>query len=68
MKADHDKLGKLLSEIREQARDFALPEDACETWRALYEGLKEFEKDTHLHIHKENNILFSMAIEAEQGV
>ncbi len=66
MKADHDKLGKLLSEIREQTRDFALPEDVCETWRALYEGLKEFEKDTHLHIHKENNILFPMAIQAEQ--
>ncbi len=68
MQADHDNLGKLLSEIREQTRDFVLPEDACEIWRALYEGLKEFETDTHLHIHKENNILFPMAIEAEQGV
>ncbi len=68
MKADHDNLGKLLSAIREQTRDFALPEDACEIWRALYEGLKEFEKDTLLHIHRENNILFPMAIKAEQGV
>ncbi len=66
MKADHDNLGKLLFEIREQTRNFALPEDACGTWSALYEGLEEFEKDTHLHIHKENNILFPMAIEAEQ--
>ncbi len=58
--------GKLLFEIREQTRNFDLPEDACGTWGALYEGLEEFEKDTHLHIHKENNILFPMAIEAEQ--
>ena len=68
MKADHDNLENLFSEIRKQTRDFTLPEDACKTWHALYEGLKQLEKDTHLHIHKENNILFPMAIEAEKTV
>lgn len=68
MKADHDNLENLFSEIRKQTRDFTLPEDACKTWHALYEGLKQLGKDTHLHVHKENNILFPMAIEAEKRV
>ena len=33
---------------------------------SLYEGLKEFEKDANLHVHKEINIFFPMAIKAEE--
>jgi regulator of cell morphogenesis and NO signaling len=44
-----------------------LPKGACSTWGTLYNALKDLEEDTHLHIHKENNILFPMVIEAEQN-
>lgn len=46
---------------------YVIPEDACASYTALYRGLEEFEADTHLHVHKENNLLFPavIALEAE---
>jgi regulator of cell morphogenesis and NO signaling len=35
-----------------------VPTDACGSYRALYAGLEDAERDLHTHIHKENNILF----------
>jgi regulator of cell morphogenesis and NO signaling len=37
---------------------YVVPKDGCPSFQLLYEGLKELEEDTHLHIYKENNILF----------
>jgi iron-sulfur cluster repair protein YtfE (RIC family) len=45
--------------------DYSLPDDACPTFRALYEELERMEEDLHQHIHLENNILFPRAIAAE---
>jgi len=45
--------------------NFAVPEDACNTYRALYGFLTEFEATTKKHIHLENNILFPKAIRLE---
>ncbi len=42
---------------------YEAPADACNTYRAALAGLAELEEDLHLHIHKENNILFPRAIE-----
>lgn len=47
--------------IREITRNFALPEYACVTYRALMSSFDELERDLHLHIHLENNILFPRA-------
>jgi regulator of cell morphogenesis and NO signaling len=41
------------------------PSDACPTYIALLAGLAELEADLHLHIHKENNIMFPRAAELE---
>lgn len=38
----------------------------CASYRALYDGLAALVADTHLHVHKENNILFPTAIEHER--
>ena len=59
MLAEHDRAGELLKQIRGITNGFNAPEDGCGSFNALYEELKLLEKDTHLHIHKENNILFS---------
>ncbi|MEK9629049.1 MAG: iron-sulfur cluster repair di-iron protein [Nitrospinota bacterium] len=59
MLAEHDRAGELLKKIREITSGFKTPEDGCGSFNALYEELKFLEEDTHLHIHKENNILFS---------
>jgi len=65
MTQEHDAAGVLLAEMRRLSQNFTTPEDACPTYHAFYDGLKEFEQDLHQHIHLENNILFPRAIEAE---
>jgi len=36
----------------------AVPDGACDSWRALYAGLAKLAEDLTDHIHIENNILF----------
>jgi regulator of cell morphogenesis and NO signaling len=67
MLADHDDAGEVLARMRELSNGYAPPEGACPTYRALYQGLAEFEQDLHRHIHLENNILFPRAIEMERS-
>jgi len=66
MLADHDDAGVLTARIRELTADFVVPDDACPSYRGLYDGLAGFERDLHRHIHLENNILFPRAIEMEK--
>ena len=65
MMLEHDSAGGALRKIREITRGYAVPEDACISYRALYSALLEFEADLHQHIHLENNILFPRAVELE---
>jgi regulator of cell morphogenesis and NO signaling len=65
MEHEHDSAGHALQEIRRLTNRFAVPEDACATYRALYAGLAELERDLHMHIHLENNILFPRALAME---
>jgi len=43
-----------------------MPKDGCNSYRVAFGMLKEFDEDLHLHIHKENNILFQRAIALEE--
>jgi len=65
MTQEHDAAGTLIAEIRRLSGNFTTPEDACPTFHAFYDGLREFEQDLHQHIHLENNILFPRAIELD---
>lgn len=65
MEAEHESAGQALAEIHRITEDFRLPEYACVTYRALMNGLDELERDLHMHIHLENNILFPRAQELE---
>ena len=62
MLRDHDELGALLRDLRSVTGDFMVPEDGCASYRALFEGLEGLEADTHLHVHKENNVLFPRVV------
>lgn len=62
MGVEHDRAGELLAELRTVTVDYAVPADACASYRSLYERLAALEADTHLHIHKENNVLFPAAL------
>lgn len=66
MEQEHDDAGEAMAKIRELSSDFTPPEDACTTYRILFENLEAFEKDLHKHVHLENNILFPKAIELEK--
>jgi regulator of cell morphogenesis and NO signaling len=61
MEHEHDSAGTALAEIRRLTSDYRVPEDACNGFRALLFELEEVEKDLHIHIHLENNILFPKA-------
>jgi len=66
MLAEHDHTGELLVELHTATGGYRAPADACASFRALYAGLAELEADTHLHVHKENNLLFPAVLHLEQ--
>ncbi len=55
---EHQTAGASLEEIRKLCDDFRIPEEACNTWRGLLQGLEKLERGLHKHIHLENNVLF----------
>jgi regulator of cell morphogenesis and NO signaling len=61
MENEHESAGEALANIRAITHGFEVPEHACVTYRALISGLEELERDLHMHIHLENNILFVRA-------
>jgi regulator of cell morphogenesis and NO signaling len=65
MTMEHEAAGELLEEIRRITGGYTPPEDACISYRTLYQALQELEADLHQHIHLENNILFPRAVEIE---
>lgn len=65
MMQEHDAAGDLLRAMREKSHNYAVPADACMSYRELYESLEAFEADLHTHVHLENNILFPRAVELE---
>ena len=65
MMQEHDGAGDALRALRSITHDYALPQDACISYRTLYQALQGFEADLHQHIHLENNILFPRAVAME---
>lgn len=61
MEHEHDNAGEAFRIIAQLTNNFSPPEGACNTFRALYAKLQEFEEDLHQHIHLENNILHRKA-------
>ncbi|MEO6794206.1 MAG: iron-sulfur cluster repair di-iron protein [Mycobacterium sp.] len=55
---EHDRSGHLLAELRELTNGYVIPPDACASYTAMLSGLQDLETDIHLHVHKENNVLF----------
>ncbi|MEO8503420.1 MAG: iron-sulfur cluster repair di-iron protein [Acidobacteriota bacterium] len=61
LREDHQEAGDALAHLRELTGGFNLPPDACMTFRGLYVGLADLERDLQMHVHLENNILFPRA-------
>jgi regulator of cell morphogenesis and NO signaling len=65
MMLEHDRAGDLLTKLRTVTDDYQVPSDGCASYHACFEGLAELEADTHLHVHKENNLLFPAVVQLE---
>lgn len=68
LEKEHDFVGRCFDKIRDLSSNYAIPVDACTSYKLLFKMLQEFEDDLHIHIHLENNILFPKAIEMEKGL
>lgn len=68
MMSEHDSAGELVKQIRGASSGYTPPPDACTSYLALYQELRQFEEDLHQHVHLENNILFPRAAEMEAAV
>jgi len=66
MEHEHEQAGMMLREFREITNDYLLPPAACNSYRSLFAGLEELERDLIQHVHEENNILFPKAMESEK--
>lgn len=58
MRHEHDAHAEQLQRLHRITHELTLPDDACNTWRALYASLQQFVDDLMQHIHLENNVLF----------
>jgi regulator of cell morphogenesis and NO signaling len=68
MMNEHESAGSLLDEMRTSTQGFTPPAEACPTLVGLLDGIDDFEKDLHRHVHLENNLLFPLAIAMEKDV
>jgi regulator of cell morphogenesis and NO signaling len=65
MEHEHDDAGDALAQLRALTDGYKPPHDACNTYRALLDALQQLEFDMHVHVHKENSVLFPRALELE---
>lgn len=68
MEEEHENAGDIFKKIAGLTNNYTPPESACNTFRALYASLQEFEEDLHVHVHLENNILHPKAKKLEEQV
>jgi regulator of cell morphogenesis and NO signaling len=61
METEHEAAGAALATIAELTDRYTPPADACPTFRGLYYGLSELEREMHVHVHLENHVLFPRA-------
>lgn len=66
MEQEHEEAGQALEHFRALTDEYAPPQWACNTFRALYNALAELESNMYQHVHKENNVLFPKAMAREQ--
>ncbi|NGM68217.1 iron-sulfur cluster repair di-iron protein [Natronolimnobius sp. AArcel1] len=59
--ADHDETGDRLERLHTLTDGYEIPDDACTSYRAMLERLAALERNTHMHVHRENNVLFPRA-------
>lgn len=67
MEREHREAAGTLQLIRELTGGYAVPPDGCTTYAVCMAELAQFERDLHVHVHLENNVLFPRAVALEQA-
>lgn len=65
MQLEHESVGRALESLRGLTGNHVAPAGACNTFRGLYHGFAELERELHEHIQIENNVLFPRAARLE---
>lgn len=68
MHDDHNQEGERFRTMSALTNGYRAPADACTTYLFTFQRLAEFERDLHMHIHLENNILFPRALALETSL
>ena len=68
MENDHIAVREELGRLRELTDDYAVPQNACMTYRKMLEQLTRFADDMAVHIHKEDEVLFPGALKAQAAL
>jgi regulator of cell morphogenesis and NO signaling len=58
IEGEHEEVAEAMRRIRELTSGFRAPAGACTTFVVCLRELEEFERDLHVHVHLENNLLF----------
>lgn len=66
MRHEHETEGNRFARLSDLTNHYTPPVDACNTYKAAFALLNEFEADLHRHIHLENNVLFPAALQMEE--
>jgi regulator of cell morphogenesis and NO signaling len=64
LSSEHERAGAALGRLRELTDGHKAPAWACNSYRALLDGLDRLERDMHEHVHLENHVLFPRALAA----
>ncbi|EMA05235.1 MULTISPECIES: iron-sulfur cluster repair di-iron protein [Haloferax] len=59
---DHEATAERLEQLSELTDGYTVPDSACASYRGMLERLEALERETHIHVHKENNILFPTVV------
>lgn len=65
MKAEHEASEGVIEAMHRVSDGFTPPARACNTYRAMLDGLAALARDMERHIHKENDVLFPRAFRRE---
>ncbi|MBC7184324.1 MAG: hemerythrin domain-containing protein [Marinobacter sp.] len=59
MRAEHEDHSAALAQLGVLTNNLRLPEEACNTWKNLYQQIATFQTDLNAHIALENSVLFA---------
>lgn len=65
MEVEHHDAGAALERMRMLTDEYTPPTWACNTYRAMLDSLAQLERDMHIHVHKEDSVLYPRALQRE---